>query len=115
MPLRVLATAEVLDNAPVFRRIIEDHQPDLLLCGIPVSLSGAQQAQAEWVRIQAEAIAGRSGLPLAFQDERLSSREAKRILRENGHTERTMRGKTDMIAASLFLQAYLDGIVEGRA
>ena len=109
MPLTVLPTAEVVVNAPAFRRIIEDQQPGLLLCGVPISLSGIEQAQAERIRLQAETIAECIGLPLAFQDERLSSREAKRILRENGHTERSMRGKTDMIAASLFLQTYLDG------
>ena len=43
-----------------------------------------------------------------FEDERLSSQEAKRILREQGLNEKQMRGKIDMIAASLFLQTWLD-------
>ena len=34
--------------------------------------------------------------------------EAKRILREQGLNEKQMRGKIDMIAASLFLQTWLD-------
>ena len=37
-----------------------------------------------------------------------SSQEAKRILREQGLNEKQMRGKIDMIAASLFLQTWLD-------
>ena len=53
-------------------------------------------------------IADALGLPLVFADERLSSREAKRILRENGLSGRKMRGKVDMVAASLILQAWLD-------
>jgi putative Holliday junction resolvase len=57
---------------------------------------------------QAASIAKACGLPLEFADERLSSREAKRILREEGMNERAMRGKVDMVAASLFLQAWLD-------
>ena len=48
------------------------------------------------------------GIPYEFADERLSSQEAKRSLREKGMTEKAMRGKIDMIAASLFLQAWLD-------
>ena len=36
------------------------------------------------------------------------SREAKRSLREQGMSERDMRGKVDMVAASLFLQSWLD-------
>ena len=45
---------------------------------------------------------------MEFTDERLSSKEAKRILREEGLNEKQMRGKVDMVAASLFLQAWLD-------
>lgn len=53
-------------------------------------------------------IADELELPLEFEDERLSSQEAKRILREQGLNEKQMRGKIDMIAASLFLQTWLD-------
>ena len=57
---------------------------------------------------QAKKIADRTGLPVELTDERLSSSEAKRILRAQGLSEKTMRGKVDMVAASLFLQAWLD-------
>ena len=57
---------------------------------------------------QGRQIAAACGLPLEFADERLSSAEAKRILREEGHSEKSMRGKVDMVAASLFLQSWLD-------
>ncbi len=42
------------------------------------------------------------------RDQRPTSTEAKRILREQGLNEKQMRGKVDMISASLFLQAWLD-------
>lgn len=57
---------------------------------------------------QGRAIAERAGLPVEFVDERLSSAEAKRILRAEGLSERKMRGRVDMVAASLFLQTWLD-------
>ncbi|MDR3308040.1 MAG: Holliday junction resolvase RuvX [Coriobacteriales bacterium] len=108
-PISVLATSEVLANSTAFRRIIEDYEPGLLCCGLPLSLLGEENAQAAGTRETAQQVARQTGLPLVFQDERLSSTEAKRILRESGYSERTMRGKIDMIAASLVLQAYLDG------
>jgi putative Holliday junction resolvase len=43
-----------------------------------------------------------------YQDERLTSVEAKRSLREAGCTEREMRGKIDKVAASLVLRAYFE-------
>lgn len=107
-PVKVLPAAEVLGYARTFRRILEDYEPDVLVCGRPQTMSGEDGPQAERIMAQARQIAGACGLPLEFADERLSSSEAKRILREQGLREKQMRGKVDMIAASLFLQAWLD-------
>ena len=108
MPVKVLPAQEVLDNARSFRYIIEDYEPDVLVCGRPETLAGEDGPQALRVIEAAEKIALATGLPLEFIDERLSSREAKRILREQGLSEREMRGKVDSVAASLFLQTWLD-------
>ena len=108
MPVKVLPAAEVTGIARTFRMIVEDYEPDILVCGRPQTLSGEDGPQAERVAEIARQIADKLDLPLAFADERLSSREAKRILREQGLNEKQMRGKVDMIAASLFLQAWLD-------
>ena len=108
MPVKVLPAQEVLGNARSFRYIIEDYEPDVLVCGRPETLAGEDGPQAQRVAEAAEKIARATGLPLEFIDERLSSREAKRILREQGLSEREMRGKVDSVAASLFLQTWLD-------
>lgn len=107
-PVTVLPAQEVLRHARPFRRVLEDYEPELLVCGRPKTLAGEDGPQAERIMRQAYQIADACGLPLEFADERLSSREAKRILREEGMNERAMRGKVDMVAASLFLQAWLD-------
>lgn len=108
MPVKVLPAQEVLGNARSFRYIIEDYEPDVLVCGRPETLAGEDGPQAQRVIEAAGKIALATGLPLEFIDERLSSREAKRILREQGLSEREMRGKVDSVAASLFLQTWLD-------
>lgn len=107
-PICVLPTCEVEQNAPSFRRLLEDWEPEMILSGLPYTLAGEEGPQAESIRAVANAIAKRTGLPLEFTDERLSSSEAKRSLREKGFSEKEMRGKVDMIAANLFLQSWLD-------
>lgn len=107
-PLSVLPAQEVMQNATSFRRLIEDWEPGLLLCGLPKTLQGDEGVQSQRIREQAQAIAHQLGLEIAFVDERFSSQEAKRSLREKGLSEREMRGKIDMIAACIFLQAWLD-------
>lgn len=107
-PLCVLPTSEVLANAKSFRMLLEDWEPELILSGLPYTMAGEEGPQAQRIRDAAARIGRASGLPVEFTDERLSSREAKRSLREKGLDERAMRGKVDMIAASIFLQAWLD-------
>lgn len=107
-PVKVLPAAEVTGLARSFRTILQDHEPEVLVCGRPLTMAGERGPQAAHIEEQARHIATACGLPLEFIDERLSSQEAKRILREEGNSEREMRGKVDMVAASLFLQTWLD-------
>ena len=111
-PVAVLNADEVRVLAKPFQRVLEDWEPELLLCGLPKTLAGEEGPQAARVRAFAEEVARATGLPMEFADERLSSSEAKRSLREKGLSEKAMRGKVDMIAASLFLQAWLDARVQ---
>lgn len=108
IPLKVLPAAEVEQVSRSFRYILEDHEPDIIVCGLPQTMAGEEGTQAERIRAIAVKIGARTGIPVEFVDERLSSREAKRILREQGLNEKQMRGKVDMISASLFLQVWLD-------
>ena len=114
-PVKVLPAAEVLGISRTFRRILEDYEPEVLVCGRPQPMGGEDGPQAERIMAQARQVADACDLPLEFADERLSSSEAKRILRAQGLKEKQMRGKIDMIAASLFLQAWLDSHGAGVA
>ena len=107
-PVCVLDAHEVFSGGKSFKRLLEDWEPELLLCGLPYTLSGEEGPQAKHIRKQAAQIGRIAHLPVEFTDERLSSQEAKRSLHESGLSEREMRGRVDMIAASLFLQAWLD-------
>ncbi len=111
-PVCVLPAAEALAGAKTFQRVLEDWEPELLLCGLPYTMAGEEGPQATRIRSAAIRIGQAVDLPVEFADERLSSQEAKRSLREKGFDERAMRGKIDMIAASLFLQAWLDARCE---
>lgn len=107
-PVTVLPSAEVKACAKPFMRVLEDWEPELLVSGLPYTLSGEEGPQAARICAFAAEVSKRTGIPVEFSDERLSSTEAKRSLREKGMSEREMRGKIDMIAASIFLQSWLD-------
>ncbi|MDR2491993.1 MAG: Holliday junction resolvase RuvX [Coriobacteriales bacterium] len=107
-PLGVVATCDVLKSAPPFRRMLEDYEPALLLCGLPLTLAGEEGPQAARVRACAEQVSAASGIDVAFADERLSTHEARRVAREAGANGRAQRGKLDALAATVVLQTYLD-------
>ena len=56
-PVCVLPAAEVLAHAVTFRRVLEDWEPDLLVCGLPRTLAGEEGPQADRIREQAQRIA----------------------------------------------------------
>ena len=87
---------------------MDDWEPDAFLFGKPKTLSGEVGPQAKKVMEVSRLISEKAGVPCEFFDERLSSKEAKNFMRESGMTEKEMRGKIDMVAAQIFLQAFLD-------
>jgi putative Holliday junction resolvase len=104
----MLPTNDILAASRSFWSLLEEYDVELLVCGLPLSLDGSERAQAVRVRDVAQRISDTYKLPLQFVDERLSSAEAKLILKQTGYRERDIRGKTDRIAASLILQTWLD-------
>ena len=53
-PVVVLPAQEVLQHARTFRRVLEDYEPDLLVCGRPKTMAGEDGPQAERIMAQAE-------------------------------------------------------------
>jgi putative Holliday junction resolvase len=87
--------------------MLAPYQPTQLVVGLPLELSGAEGPQAVKVRAFASRAAEHLGLPLEFQDERLTTVAADRALLEADLSRRRRRQLVDQVAATLILQAYL--------
>lgn len=107
-PLRVIDATDLAAAKRLLTKVVEDYEVEKLLIGVPISLTGEEGRQAGRVRSLAARFTEHLGLETVYHDERLSSREAKRSLLEAGRGEREARGTVDMVAASLFLQSWLD-------
>jgi putative Holliday junction resolvase len=106
-PLTVLDAAQARDGNSI-KRIIEEYEVDVIIVGLPLSLDGSEGPQARRVRAQVQRLARFLPDAIEFVDERLSSAEAKRRMREAGAAEKDQRGSVDMVAASILLQSFLD-------
>ena len=90
------------------RSVIRDYHVKQIVVGLPLRMSGAEGIQAEKMQVFAEELRKRFKLPVHLWDERLTSAEANRLLRE---TEISIekRGKAvDRMAAVLILQGWME-------
>jgi putative Holliday junction resolvase len=79
-----------------------------VVVGHPRSMSGASGPRAQQAEAFAEALRAIVGVPVELQDERLSTAEAERSLREAGVSGRRRRQVVDESAATVILGAWLD-------
>jgi putative Holliday junction resolvase len=95
-------------------RVATEKGVQTILIGNPLNMSGESGAQADWVHEYADQIAKYTGVEVKLWDERLTSAEASRMLREGGISVDRKAGTVDRMAAILLLQSYLDSLVYSR-
>jgi putative Holliday junction resolvase len=95
-------------------RLAAEHEVALFLVGNPLHMSGDTGRQAEWVRELADALAAHTGIPVRLWDERLTTVEAARVLRESGIGIEKRARAIDKLSAVILLQSYLDSLAYAR-
>jgi putative Holliday junction resolvase len=88
--------------------LVRQHGAGEVVVGLPRRLDGTLGAQAEKVLAFVAALRQALPVPVETWDERLSTVEAERALKEAGAKARTRKAAVDRVAATLILQGYLD-------
>jgi putative holliday junction resolvase len=112
-PLETIAVTSEADAVErVARRIEqldgEDEGIAAIVVGLPASLDGTATPQTARVTAFIARLSKRTPLPIATEDERLTSREAESRLAVREKDWRKRKTQIDAVAASVFLQDYLD-------
>jgi putative pre-16S rRNA nuclease len=89
-------------------RVVREKSVDRILIGNPLHMSGDAGVQAEAARHFGELVARYTGKQVQFWDERLTTVEASRVLRESGIGVEKRARAVDQLAAVILLQSYLD-------
>ena len=89
-------------------KLIAENDVTAVVVGHPISMSGARGARAHQAEEFAGALRSFLDIPVELHDERLSTVEADRALREAGATGKERRRVIDRSAATVILQAWLD-------
>jgi putative holliday junction resolvase len=96
------------------RKVIEHYQVAEIVVGYPLRMSGATGTQSEKMAIFAEELGKKFQIPVHLWDERLTSAEANRVLRESEMSIRKRGEVVDRLAAVLILQSWMEARKSGH-
>ncbi|MCX6379442.1 MAG: Holliday junction resolvase RuvX [Armatimonadetes bacterium] len=94
--------------ASAVREVVQLNEVREIVVGLPLMMDGTQGVQVEKVKDFVATLRNYIRVPIYYQDERLSTLEAERPMMAMGVSRKERKERVDSIAASLFLQTYLD-------
>ena len=106
--LTTLRRTNLKSDLAEMKRLVAEHEVTRLVVGLPLNMDGSEGPRAQASRAFGEAAARATGLPLEYQDERLTTVAAERVLLEADVSRRKRREVIDRLAAQLILQSWLD-------
>jgi len=107
-PLLVLERRSRAKDIQALGELIEAHQVEEVVLGLPRRLSGELGPEAEKVQVFGRELAEVAGRPVTYWDERLSTVSAERVLLQADVSRAKRKRVIDKVAASIILQGYLD-------
>jgi putative holliday junction resolvase len=91
-------------------QLLREKEVELILVGMPRNMDGTYGPAAEKVDAFIAELRKFVTVPIKTWDERLTSSQANRFLRESNVRGRKQRQKVDQTAAAILLQSYLDSL-----
>ena len=89
-------------------KIVSDLAVGEIVIGLPLKMDGSEGQSVEMARQFGDDLSKLVNVPIVYQDERLSTVTAQKILIESGMRREKRKDKVDSIAATIILQTYLD-------
>ncbi len=106
--LSTLERTNIRADLSAIYHLAKEREAGAVLLGLPRTLRGDEAKQANWVRDFGKRLKKRSQLAVVYWDERFTSVEAERVLRQEGGDRLSLKGKVDRLAAVILLQSFLD-------
>lgn len=88
--------------------LIKEYEVSQIVLGLPKNMNNTEGDRVEKTKEFKEMLERRTGLPVVFWDERLTTVAAEQVLMESGVRREDRKAVVDKVAACLILQGYLD-------
>ena len=108
--LETLHRTRLRDDLAKLGQLIRENNVSLILMGNPVHMSGQEGRQSEYSRDFGERLKASAGVAVKLWDERLTTVEAQRVLRESGISLQKRNQAVDRLSAVILLESYLDSL-----
>ena len=109
-PLTILDRKNEVQDFASITALVNKYDVGLILAGLPRSLSGGIGHQAKKVQAFVEKLRQQASVPVELRDERFTTVDAQRLMREAAKKKKKVKVHDDAAAAAVLLQAYLDEI-----
>jgi putative holliday junction resolvase len=107
-PLEFIPAEPWADFLARLNQLLAELKPEQIIVGLPRNMDGSLGPAAEKVRAFVAKLRETVTVPIRTWDERLTTVQAQRMLREAGHKAKDQKGRVDATAAAVLLQSYLD-------
>lgn len=113
----VLGSIKATDGIPNWDNVagyIKEWQPDFIIVGLPLNMDGTEQNVTASAKKFGNRLHSRFGLPVEFQDERLTTVDAKAQLFERGGYRNLTKENVDAQSAVLIIESYFENNIDKK-
>jgi putative Holliday junction resolvase len=98
----------------LIKDILKEKEVAEIVVGFPLNMDGTAGPKAEEINRFVEKLRRQCDIPVKLWDERLTTRQADRLLREADVSRRKRKKLDDKLAAQLILQSYMDSVTANK-
>ncbi len=107
LPVETYWRKSLIKDVDYLITLAKSRYAETIVCGLPLNFDGKECEQTEKTRFFIEELKKKTDIEIVTQDERFSTKEARRVLLEADMRREKRKDVIDKIAASYILEDYL--------
>jgi putative Holliday junction resolvase len=107
-PLGSVKAKDGIPNWDDLGAFLKEWQPDVIVVGLPLNMDGSEQQLTLDARKFGKRLSGRYGIEVVYQDERLTTADAKEQLFARGGYKNLKKDNIDSESARLIIESFFE-------
>jgi putative Holliday junction resolvase len=107
-PLGSVKAKDGIPNWDDLGAFLKEWQPDVIVVGLPLNMDGSEQQLTLDARKFGKRLSGRYGIEVIYQDERLTTADAKEQLFARGGYKNLKKDNIDSESARLIIESFFE-------